>query len=216
MTYLWVHRLLSLIKLAAAALYSTFYFIVFFSSRIYLVLFYDFYWRSSHLLYSLMTGFGRKIVSPVWLRILRLSMESPTLHLLFPLGSELLKLCAFSQFYKARPDAWEPRICFPWGWCPNGAFLQSCSQVDFLHMLTSHLQKLAFIIHRRMLREPAVRVVGERIRASEAHRASRASMGQLGGPVSKVSQVACGASSWWSLCRRTQSPLSSESWLLCS
>lgn len=50
-----------------------------------------------------------------------------------------------------------------------------------MHVLTSHLQKLAFIIHQRMLREPAVWVVGKRIRVSEADRASRASMGQLGG-----------------------------------
>lgn len=141
---------------------------VFFSSRIYLVLFYDFYWRSSHLLCSLTTGFRRKIVSPVWLRLLRLSMESPALHLLFPLGSELLKLCAFSEFWKARPGAWEPPICSPWGWCPNCALFQSCSQVDFMHVLTSPLQKLAFIIHQRMLREPAVWVVGKRIRVSEA------------------------------------------------
>ena len=72
------------------------------------------------------------------------------------LGNPTKVVCT-AQFSKARPGV--ENLMFPLvgrGWCPDCAFFPTCSRVDFLHMLTSHLQKLAFTTHQSVLRGPVM------------------------------------------------------------
>lgn len=122
-------------------------------------------WRSSHLLQSLLSDFGRELPSP------------GSLTRDFEAFSDFLFGCAFptllSSSWRVTVDlisipqkSQVPRAShlFSLGWCPEMLKFVSLfpiqSHAGFLHLVTSYLQKLAFMVCRSKCQNQAKKVSG--------------------------------------------------------
>lgn len=134
-----------------------------------------------------MIGFSRGVVSPVWLKTLRLSQAflggcTHCTPLVTPWGGECWRLYAFSQFYKARPRAESLEWCLELSLC---IFLIPIIRLAFC-MCSQAIYKVhslelihSFVVHWSMSKGPALHIWWWRFGWVRC-RAVGAPMGQLG------------------------------------